>query len=302
MTFTTSLKEEISQQNLNMEESRIALESFIKFSGKIGKEIVLTMENGAVARKIYKEIKKVYDIIPLITIRNQKRFRVKQIYILTIKDKVDFIKDDIDIRYPISELTSDEEKVSFLRGAFLAVGNISNPQTSGYHLEFICSNMKLAKEVKCLLDFFNFEAKIITRGYKNVVYLKASENISDLLKLFKATNALFFFEDIRIYRDHKNMVNRLNNCEIANQEKILKTGIKQLEDIAYIKENDLLGLLDENVREAIRYREMYPETSLSELADIISQETGRTIGKSGVNHYFIKVKKLVERHKNKNEG
>ena len=97
MTFTTSLKEEISQQNLNMEESRIALESFIKFSGKIGKEIVLTMENGAVARKIYKEIKKVYDIIPLITIRNQKRFRVKQIYILTIKEKIDFIKDDIDI-------------------------------------------------------------------------------------------------------------------------------------------------------------------------------------------------------------
>lgn len=302
MTFTTSLKEEISQQNLNLEESRIALESFIKFSGKIGKDIILTMENGAVARKIYKEIKKVYDIIPLITIRNQKRFRVKQIYILTIKDKVDFIKEDIDIRYPISELTSDEEKVSFLRGAFLAVGNISNPQTSGYHLEFICSNMKLAKEVKCLLDFFNFEAKIITRGYKNVVYLKASENISDLLKLFKATNALFFFEDIRIYRDHKNMVNRLNNCEISNQTKAIATGLKQIEMINYINEHHLSDLLDDKCKIVMEAREKYPESSLTELAEIITLEYNYRIGKSGVNHHFIKISNLVKRHKNNNEN
>ena len=46
---------------------------------------------------------------------------------------------------------------------------------------------------------------------------------------------------------------------------------------------------------------MYPETSLAELADIISKETGRNIGKSGINHYFIKVKKLVERHKENNK-
>ena len=57
MTFTTSLKEEISQINLNMQESRIELESFIKFCGKVDKVITLTLENGAVARKIYKDIK-----------------------------------------------------------------------------------------------------------------------------------------------------------------------------------------------------------------------------------------------------
>ena len=32
-----------------------------------------------------------------------------------------------------------------------------------------------------------------------------------------------------IFDDHKNMVNRLNNCEIANQEKTTSTGLKQLE-------------------------------------------------------------------------
>jgi DNA-binding protein WhiA len=132
-----------------------------------------------------------------------------------------------------------------------------------------------------------------------MTYVKSAEMISDMIRLLGATNSFFYFEDIRIYRDHKNMVNRLNNCELANQEKVLKTGLKQLEDINYLKEHDLVDLLDENVREAIRYREAYPETSLAELADIISQETGRQIGKSGINHYFIKVNKLVEKHKDK---
>ena len=50
-----------------------------------------------------------------------------------------------------------------------------------------------------------------------------------LEKTFKATNSLFYFEDIRIYRDHKNMVNRLNNCEIANQEKTFKAGVSPVD-------------------------------------------------------------------------
>ncbi len=94
------------------------------------------------------------------------------------------------------------------------------------------------------------------------------------------------------------MVNRLNNCEIANQEKTIKTGLQQLENIKYIKDNDLLNLLDERTKIVIDIREKYPESSYSELADIISMETNYKIGKSGINHQFIKIRELVERHKN----
>ena len=62
-----------------------------------------------------------------------------------------------------------------------------------------------------------------------------------------------------------------------------------------------LGNYNDKLKEAIRYRELYPETSLQELAEIISQETGHNIGKSGVNHYFIKVKKLAEKHRLNNQ-
>ena len=115
--------------------------------------------------------------------------------------------------------------------------------------------------------------------------------------MFNAINSLFYFEDIRIYRDHKNMVNRLNNCEIANQEKTTQTGMKQMASIEFIKEHNLLDLLDEHTKIVLEYRYKYPESSYAELAEIISLETDYKIGKSGINHHFIKMKKLIEQYK-----
>ena len=295
MTFTTSLKEEIAKNDINVLEARYELVAFLNCVAKFSKdEINITVENASIVRRIYKEIKEIYGVNPKIIIRVQKRFKVKQIYILSIKEKVDFIKKDISvgIKIEVDGLVSDEEKMAFLEGAFLAVGNVSNPRTSGYHLEFIFTKERLAKQVLNLLNYFNLKAKLIKRGYKNIVYIKASECISDLIKRFHATNSLFYFEDIRIYRDHKNMVNRLNNCEIANQEKTFRTGQIQLENINYLKEHDLFGLLEENTRIVADARVKYPEVSMQELADIVTLENDYKIGKSGVNYRLKKVMEI----------
>lgn len=300
MTFTTSLKEEISKNDINVIEARYELSAFLNSVAKFNKdEILITLENASIARMIYKEIKEIYGINPSIVVRIQKRFKVKQIYILRIIERIDFIKKDISvgIKINVDDLVSDEEKIAFIKGAFLAVGNVSNPRTSGYHLEFIFTKERLAKQVLNLLNYFNLKAKLIKRGYKNIVYIKASECISDLIKMFKATNSLFYFEDIRIYRDHKNMVNRLNNCEIANQEKTFRTGQAQVESINYLISHDLMGLLDENTRIVANARTKYPEVSMQELADIVTLEYNYKIGKSGINHRFIKINNLVKNHK-----
>ena len=300
MTFTTSLKEEIAKNDINIIEARYELIAFLNSVAKFNKEeITITLENASIARRIYKEIKEIYGVSPSIMVRIQKRFKVKQIYILSIKEKIDLIKKDISvgIKIEVDDLVSDEEKIAFLEGAFLAVGNVSNPSTSGYHLEFIFTKERLAKQVLNLLNYFNMKSKLIKRGYKNIVYIKASESISDLIKRFKATNSLFYFEDIRIYRDHKNMVNRLNNCELSNQTKSIQTGLKQLNEINYIIDNDLLSLLDDNTKIICEIRKKYPESSLAEIAQIANVEYGYNIGKSGVNHHFIKIAALVKRHK-----
>ena len=300
MTFTTRLKEEISKENYNSLEGRNILAAYIRYNSKVDSSITITLENAAVTRYIYKLIKEVFLLTPQVIVRNQKRFRVKQIYILVINDRVDYIKDSLELnKKKVENLDSEEEIIAFLKGAFLACGTISNPSTSGYHLEYIFSTESEAKEIKKLLNIFKLNSKIVKRGYKFIVYIKASESISDLIKMFKAINSLFEFEDIRIYRDHKNMVNRLNNCEIANQVKTLNTGMKQLEDIKFLEDNDLCPLLDEKTNVIISYRKKYPESSFQELSEIISLETDYKIGKSGINHHFIKIKELIKRYKKK---
>jgi len=301
MTFTTRLKEEISKQLDNEIESRSIIDAFLRYNSVIDDNITITLENASVTRYVYKLIKENFGVLSKIRVRIQKRFRIKQIYILEINDKVQYIKEILNIN-SMPLLDSDEEKISFLKGAFLGIGNVSNPKTSGYHLEFILNSESDANFICDILNYFKLNAKVIKRGYKYIAYIKMSESISDLIKMFKAINSLFEFEDTRIYRDHKNMVNRLNNCEIANQEKTIKTGLTQLEDINYLEENDLLTLVDDKMKIIIEYRKKYPESSFQELAEIISLETDYKVGKSGINHHFIKLRKIKENHiNNKNK-
>ena len=127
-----------------------------------------------------------------------------------------------------------------------------------------------------------------------MVYLKESEKISDFIKLLNAYNSLFYYEDIRIYRDHKNMTNRLNNCEQANIDKIVFSSNEQLENIKKLKQREDFDLLDDKIKEICMYKEKYPESSMAELAEIMSLETNNKITKSGINHRFRKIKEMVK--------
>ena len=90
------------------------------------------------------------------------------------------------------------------------------------------------------------------------------------------------------------MTNRLNNCEQANVDKSMNASREQLELIRKLKEVEDFDLLDENIKNICIYKEKYPESSMSELAYIISTETEKPITKSGINHRFRKIKEIVE--------
>ena len=78
-----------------------------------------------------------------------------------------------------------------------------------------------------------------------MVYIKEAEKIGDFLRIINANQAVLYYEDIRIYRDHKNMTNRLNNCEQANVDKIIETATNQINEINLIKEKKVFDLLSE---------------------------------------------------------
>ena len=301
MTFSFTVKDEVTRLEASKPECIAELSSIIRNSADILDNIIIHIENNAVARRIYKLIKSLYGVTPIITVR-KKYFSNGLSYILTIKNKTSQILKDLSItnnnndylNIPKEYIISDEEEIrAYLRGLFVVSGSVNDPKKSRYHLEFVVDNNEYANFIKNLLDNFNLNAKVIKRTKNYTVYIKEAEKISDFLRVIKAYNAVMYFEDIRIYRDHKNMTNRLNNCEQANVDKIILTSTAQIKDIEKLKEYDMLDLLDEKIQELIEYRLKYPESSLQELSEIISLETGNKITKSGLNHRFRKIKEIV---------
>jgi len=289
MTFTTTIKDEITKIIDNRLESIISLSAYIKFNGTITEEdITIFAQNASVTRWIFSLIKSIYNINIKLTTRTIKRFKTKNLYILELKDKLETIKGDIDDTFNNILSASDEEKIAFLKGMFLACGSINDPKKNLYHLEFLVKEEKDANIINEILLSLSFKSKILKREREYMVYIKVSENIADFIKYLGASNALFYFEDIRIYKDHTNMVNRLNNCEQANVEKSMKSSEKILKNIEYLEKYDLIILVDDRTKEIIEYKKKYPETSMAELAEIISIETDKKISKSGINHHIEK--------------
>ena len=162
-------------------------------------------------------------------------------------------------------------------------------------MEILISSPEEAVYVQKLLNTFELNAKILNRDKGYMIYIKEAEKISDFIKLLGANNAVLYYENIRVYRDEKNLTNRLNNCEQANLDKTIATASKQLKDIQILEYTRSLSLLDDKCLQVVEYRKKYPETSLKELADIISSETKKPLTKSGLNHRLRKITTLAER-------
>ena len=306
VSFTSTVKEEVSRIESSKLENISELSAIVRISASFDKDISIIVENNAVARRTFKLVKNIYGISPSITVRNKKLGKGFT-YILNIKSCNREILEDLSIldnnKYqsiPKEYIISDEEQIrAYLRGAFLVSGSVNDPKTSRYHLEFVLDTKEYADFINKLLNSYDLNSKIIKREKNYTVYIKEAEKISDFLRIIKAFSAVMYFEDIRIYRDHKNMTNRLNNCEQANTDKIFMTASKQIKEIERLYELDVVDMLDEKLKEAIEYRMKYRESSLKELADIISLETGSEITKSGLNHRFRKIKEILEKIENK---
>ncbi len=305
MSFTSDIKNEISNIDYSISEIIAELSAIVNIGAIIEKDsFLMHFKNLSMARRVYKLLKSIYHIEIEMIKSNITSTRKKNMVTLIIKEKKDHILRDLSIidendkriYIPGSFICDDiGEKQAYLRGAFIICGSINDPKTSRYHAEFMIYKKETADFIDKLLNELYYNSKVIKR-YKNyMVYIKEAEKISDFIKMLNAVNSLFYFEDIRIYRDHKNMANRQNNCDQANVDKSYNSSVEQLSMIKKLKEIKDFELLDEKLKEICIYKEKYPETSMTELANIISMETGNKITKSGINHRFRKIKQLIER-------
>ena len=182
-------------------------------------------------------------------------------------------------------------RISFLRGAFLSGGSVTDPQ-KGYHLELSTSHQSVSREMVALMRDLELEPKDAPRKGNAVIYFKQSDRIEDFLTSIGAPISAMEVMNAKLEKDLRGSVNRRVNCDAANLDKAVEAAQGQIEAIRILEENGVLATLPEKLQEVARLRQEHP-------ADTLVQLAGRCdppITKSALNH---RLRKLIEMSKAK---
>ncbi|WP_250277650.1 DNA-binding protein WhiA [[Clostridium] colinum] len=294
MSFSLNVKKEIYTIINNRHCAISELSAIIDHCADIGYNplfINIVSENILLLEKFKNLLKFIFDIDVCITKDNSKTHKIfiqKEELINKIFNIINknIYEEELYSSMIVSKICC---KRAYIRGAFLGVGYICSPEKN-YHLEFICNTYNQAQNLKNLINFFDIDAKCIEKKEYFILYIKEAEQIVELLNIIEAHKCLLELENIRIFKEVRNNVNRIVNCETANLSKIVSTGVKQKEDIEFIKKTVGLDYLPKPLKEIAILRLENPDKSLQEL----SQMTNPTITKSGVNHRLKKINQIAE--------
>ena len=274
----------------------------IAFMGKNRYSLSLATEDAPVARHFFALLKRHFDVTCEIrtihagTLNSKVRYQV-----VVPEDAVQMLLSEMELLdenflFGIRTIPSENLfrysccRSAFLRGTFLVCGTVSNPEKE-YHLEFAAPNENLAETVKKSLDFFEIHAKNISRKAKYVVYLKGSEQISDVLSVLGASNAVLTLENVRVKKDMSNYINRQVNCDNSNINRVMISAEEKLRDIRYIDEQIGLEKLPKNLQEIAMVQMENPDTSLAGLGDLLTPP----LGKSGVSARLRKISQIADK-------
>lgn len=307
MSFSSEVKEELSEQIASGRHCRLAeTAAILSLCGKIVITendrycVKIQTENLAVARKYFTLLRKTFNIRAEVSVRKSREVRFYSVIVSKDPEARRLLGETclLDEDGNVSECMSPMHhrllrqnccRRAFIRGAFLAVGSVSDPKKS-YHFEIVCTVPEKARQLQELLASYDVDAKVVLRKRHYVVYIKEGSQIVELLGLMGAHISLMQLENVRIVKEMRNSVNRKVNCETANLNKTVSAAVRQAEDIRYIQEKIGLDKLPMDLEETARLRLEHTEASLKELGDMLSPK----VGKSGVNHRLRKLSQIAD--------
>ena len=307
MSFSSEVKEELSEQIASGRHCRLAeTAAILSLCGKIVITendrycVKIQTENLAVARKYFTLLRKTFNIRAEVSVRKSREVRFYSVIVSKDPEARRLLGETclLDKDGNVSECMSPMHhrllrqnccRRAFIRGAFLAVGSVSDPEKS-YHFEIVCTVLEKARQLQELLASYDVDAKVVLRKRHYVVYIKEGSQIVELLGLMGAHISLMQLENVRIVKEMRNSVNRKVNCETANLNKTVSAAVRQAEDIRYIQEKIGLDKLPMDLEETARLRLEHTEASLKELGDMLSPK----VGKSGVNHRLRKLSQIAD--------
>lgn len=307
MSFTVDIKQEIANKELEKHCQKAQLSALVQLTGSLtisssGLGLAIRSESPTTSKRIISLVKDLYDVDTNLIIGKKTNLKKNNVYNIEIKQKARDILEDLSLMnqssiqsHPGYEIVSRNCcAASYLAGAFLAYGSCNDPQNPNYHLEISLAKIDYANFIVKLISKFDMQAKIVKRRNRYIVYLKKADYISNFLTLIGAHDAMLRFEDERIGRDLKNSLSRIDNCEIANEEKIIRAGERQINYINKIIESGKFNKLPEKLKNVADIRIRYPESSLLELCDYYQKAFGEVVSKSGMKHRLNKLENIAE--------
>ncbi|HIZ77184.1 MAG TPA: DNA-binding protein WhiA [Firmicutes bacterium] len=311
MSFSSQTKNQISQLISHNHCCQMAeflaltkTDGVISINSSVGVTLKIVTENVAVAKKIFKLTKELFDRPGEVTVFRKNRLKKNNVYTVEIPPQpgVDEIMIHLGLKdrdgrwnnrfrgsFPSEVLQKDCCKRAYLRGAFLGSGSMNNPE-GAYHLEIVSSYQPHAEEMRKLLEHFGIHAKICLRKNKYVLYLKDGDQIVEFLTHIGAHQALLAFENERIRKDLCNNINRQRNFDMANVNKTVAASEQQRRAIEIIEEKMGLDKLPKHLQDVAELRMEYPEMGLAELAEMADE----SISKSGIRHRLKKLQSIAD--------
>jgi DNA-binding protein WhiA len=308
MSFSAVVKEELAGLPLGSDCCRLAelagltLAAGAMHISSAGMRVEMTTESPAIARRIYKLIKSLYQASPQMEQHERRRLNRNISYRVALTDNAlasRMLADigvlgrgevDIGIKPSLVRLSCCQG--AFLRGLLLGCGTISDPGKA-YSMEFVLEDERLARSAASLLAGADVEARVVERRGRHVAYIKDANDISDILAFTGAHAAMLRFESIRVEKGVRNTANRLVNCDTANADKTVWASVRQVEDIRLIERTGGLHGLPAALREAARARLESPDATLEALAGMGG------ISKSGLYHRMRRLREIAEEIKHR---
>ena len=183
-----------------------------------------------------------------------------------------------------SMLEEDCCRLSFVRGAFLAGGSVTDPEKR-FHLELSTGHASVSRELLSILLDLGFSPRESSRSAASLLYFKRADDIADFLASIGASSASLGVATAKVEKEMRNTVTRQINCDSANADKTVAAAQQQLAAIKSFVSKNGLDALPEPLRDAAFLRIANPEASLSDLARLSSP----AVSKSCLSHRLNKI-------------
>ncbi|MGL4343003.1 MAG: DNA-binding protein WhiA [Metamycoplasmataceae bacterium] len=213
-----------------------------------------------------------------------------------IKDKIIEILEEAKFSYigfnPLNIVIDNPSH--FFAGIFVASGSISPLNSSMYHIQFQVKNKVILKIIEEKLNKHNLLFQNIIKNNSFIFYGKKNELITDFLSAIGANNSFFKFTDSVIERDYNNQLNRISNLDIHNQNKLVDSNAIFKDYYLSIKNNKLENKFKKEELLFFEFKLANPFLPLSQICLDFEKEYKIKKTKSGLNHWLIKLRRIVE--------